>query len=97
MKPTEKPAEKFRSFTATMRAALEQIIATPPEAFHREAMRPEFAQHVAQLEALVEGLRRARERLVDAEEEVVALRELVDVGESFERVATHIFEARGDL
>lgn len=104
-----KPADVLRTFTRDMRSMLARIIATDPEVVALLVTRPEFAPHMAQIEALLEGIQRARVRLaeveeqlrrtraglIESEDEVAALRELVEAGDLFEPIAAEIFEKRG--
>ncbi|MCU0676838.1 MAG: hypothetical protein MUE69_29115 [Myxococcota bacterium] len=94
MNTVEERVAAIRTFESQLRTALLECMAHDPEAFTFAVTRPEFDQYIGPLESALEGLKLARTRVAELEEELAALRAVVETGESFEKVAAKIFELR---
>jgi hypothetical protein len=94
MNTVEERVAAIRAFESQLRTALLECMAHDPEAFTFAVTRPEFDRYTGSIESALEGLKLARARVAELDAELVPLRALVEVGESFEKVAAKIFELR---
>ncbi|MCB9632914.1 MAG: hypothetical protein H6721_12355 [Sandaracinus sp.] len=90
-------AATIRAFAASLKDTIEKSVAMTPEAFAAYVRAPDFDLNAAATERALEILAfaKARAAAVADEDARAAVADLLDVGESFEKLAAKIFELRG--